>query len=288
MTRHDFPTRLHVTLGLLAAVIASFAAVGASSAGAAVPAPAWRIESVPNPTAFSSTDIIPNECAPCDKYQIRLTNAGGTPASNSSGGPITVTDTLPEGVTTSEFPRSGNREEEWACEPGGAGQTSITCTLEQPPFGPAAVGALKQAPALTVYTQVEAGVPANSVRPNLVTVKGGGAATVEKSVPTLLNPSSPLSFGLADFSSYLADLGGAADTQAAGHPNALRTSFDVVSAFNPVGNTFGATRSVEDVKEVVVDLPVGLVGDPQAAQQCPLHDLVSGAESSGCPAASQV
>ncbi len=68
--------------------------------------------------------------------------------------------------------------------------------------------------------------------PNVVKVQGGGGATVEEETPTLLNPSSPLSFGLADFGSYLADEAGLPDTQAAGHPSSLTTSFDVNSVVN--------------------------------------------------------
>jgi hypothetical protein len=282
MTRRGFPSRLHLTLGLLLVVIASFVAVGGSSAVAATPVPAWRVEAIANPTAFSASDTtqsLAGECAPCDKYELRITNVGGA---SSNGAPVKVTDTLPEGVTTSERP-SGNSEGEWECVPGGEGQTRIECTTST------VVGALKQAPSLTVDAQVEAGVPPNSMRPNVVKVEGGGAATVEASAPTLVNPSAALLFEFADFGNHLGNATGEPDTQAGGHPNSLRTNFDVVSAVNRAsGNFIEPTRSVEDVKDIVVDLPPGLVGDPQAAPQCPLHDLVSGATSSGCPGASQV
>lgn len=272
-----------VTTALLSSV-ALVAALGVTTApppaAAATPAPAWRIESVANPTAFSSTDTDTGNCAPCDKYHLRLTNVGGVP---SNGEPITVTDTLPEGVTTSNV-ESGNDEREWACRPEGEGNASIECTLEGHQ-----VDALEQAPSLTVYVQVSPSVAEDSRLVNSVKVEGGGAATVEASVATLVDPSAPLPFGLADFDSYLAEAAGAPDTQAAGHPNSLTTSFDLNSAVNvPSGNLTEPTRSVQDPKDVVVDLPAGFVGDPQAAQQCPLHALVTGATSSGCPAASQV
>ena len=242
------------------AVLGVLALFAVSSADAATPAPAWRIESVPIPTGG-------------DEYQLRITNVG---RAASNGEPITVTDTPPAGVTAS----GGTSEEhEWACAAGGQGPGSIECTTSN------TVGAFEQAPSLTVTVHVEPGV----LLPNVVKVQGGGGATVEEETPTLLNPSSPLPFGLADFGSYLADEAGLPDTQAAGHPSSLTTSFDVNSVVNlAYGSAGEATRSVQDVKDVVVDLPPGFVGDPQAAQQCPLHDLVTGATSSGCPAASQV
>ena len=275
------------------AVIGVLALFAVSSAAAATPAPAWRIESVANPTAFSSSDTThppAGECAPCDKYQIRLTNVGGAV---TNGEPITVTDVLPTGVTVSAKP-SGNgtsaEENGWECEPNPEG-SRIACTTHT---YDSRVGSLEQAPSLTVYVQVEPesgvpGVPANSTRSNLVKVEGGGAATVEANTPTLLNPSAPLPFEFADFGSYLADAAGTADTQAAAHPNSLRTSLDVVSAVNRAsGGDETPTRSVQDVKDLVIDLPAGFVGDPQAAQLCPLSQLVTGSTSSGCPADSQV
>jgi len=257
-----------------AMAMAMLFALAASSASAATAAPAWRIESVANPTAFSSNDTTEaqgGKCAPCDKYQIRLTNVGGVA---SNGEPITVTDTLPTGVTAGS---AGNSDEEWSCT------AKPECTTST------RVGALGQAPALTVYVQVDPSVPADSTGTNVVTVKGGGAAPVKAEVTTPLNPSTSLSFGLADFGSYLADLAGAPDTQAADHTNSLTTSFDVTSVANhATGGRATNTLATEDVKDVVVDLPPGFVGNPQATQQCPLNALVSSSFSSGCPAASQV
>jgi hypothetical protein len=236
---------------------------------------------VANPTAFSVSDATSGGCAPCDKYYLRITNVGGAA---SNGEPITVKDTLPAGVTTSASPLpSGNDEGEWACTPEGAGATRIECTTSN------TVGALRQAPSLTVYVQVTASAPAGSESPNVVMVEGGGAATVQRSFPTLLNPSARLPFGLADFDSYLADEAGLPDTQAAGHSESLTTSFDVTSAVNLAsGNLTEPTRPTEDVKDIVVDLPIGFAGDPQAAQQCPIHHLVLFSTGSGCPPASQV
>jgi len=242
-----------------------------SSALAATPAPAWRVESIANPQSF----------------ELLVSNLGDAHSTEEA---VTVTDTLPVGVGTSG--QSGDIEGFWACSSTVvAGHTVVTCTISGELLRllrPGISGTLAQLPALPVYVS-EGGVPVNSTLINTVKVEGGGAATVEQKSPMLLNPSSPLSFGLADFGSYLAEASGAPDTQAAGHPNSLTTSFDVNSAVNRAyGEPQTPTRSVQDVKDIVVDLPTGFVGDPQAAQQCPLHDLVTLTTSSGCPGASQV
>jgi len=270
------------------ALVGALALFAVSSADAATPAPAWRIESIANPTAFSASDI-EGGVEHVDKYEILVTNVGGAPIDEEA---VTVTDTLPTGVTTSSR-TAGNNEEYWQCTPAGADPTVVTCTISAELLHilkPGVSEALSQLPALSMYVEVEPGVPANSTASNSVKVEGGGAAAAEVKVPTSLNPSTPLTFGLADFSSYLGDAAGMPDTQAAAHPSSLTTSFDVTSAvsLDRVGGSSFPSYPTEDVKDVVVDLPAGFVGDPQAASQCPLHDLVATYLSSACPAASQI
>jgi uncharacterized repeat protein (TIGR01451 family) len=255
------------------------------SAMAAASAPAWRISDVPNPTAFSQSDIELGTAERTDKYEVLVTNIGGAAISEES---VTVTDTLPAGVTTSRT--AGNEEEYWQCTPSGAGQTVLTCTISAELvhlLKPGASEALSQLPGLNVYVEVEAGVSPNTTADNKVKVEGGGAAAAEATSATLLNPSTPLMFGLADFASILGEAAGMPDTQAASHPSSLTTSFDVTSAAS-LDREEPPSYPTEDVKDVVVDLPAGVVGDPQAVPQCPLHDLVATYESSACAADSQV
>ncbi|MGH2902121.1 MAG: hypothetical protein ACRDK7_00785 [Solirubrobacteraceae bacterium] len=292
MTPRGFSTRLHLTLGLGLLIVGIALVVCAPSAVAATPAPAWRIESVSNPTAFTANDIGAGE--PVDKYELLVTNVGGAPVGEEA---VTVTDTLPAGVTTSSRP-AGDNNGFWECSSSTvAGHTVVTCTISAEliatlqSYGYLAGRALAQLPALSVYVEVEPGVPANTTAGNSVKVEGGGVPTgAEVEDPTLVNPSTPLTFGLADFASYLADVAGAPDTQAAAHPNSLTTSFDVTSIAKLAGIEGSSEPSfpAEDVRDVVVDLPAGFVGDPQAAPQCSLHDLVATSQSSGCPAATQV
>jgi uncharacterized repeat protein (TIGR01451 family) len=260
---------------------------GVPSAMAATAAPALQISSVANPTEFSSTDSTACQGESCDRYELLFTNIGGAPITQA--GVLTVTDTLPSGVTTTS--RSpGDKEEYWQCS-GGEGQQVVTCTISDELLlllHPGASETLSQVPALTVYVQVQPGVPPDSTRTGSVTVSGGGAAPVSVAQATLINPSAATMFGVADFSSYLADLEGAPDIQAADHPNSLTTSLDVTSIANYPNGQASPTLPSEDVKGIVVDLPPGFVGNPQTAPRCALHDLVASSNSSGCSPASQV
>src|ERR1700688_153623 len=81
--------------------------VGGSFAWGDVPAPAWSVEAVAQPTSFSPADNEATRCGPnlpfsgCDRYNVVVTNIGTRP----SNGTVTVTDVLPEGMTASRLPR---------------------------------------------------------------------------------------------------------------------------------------------------------------------------------------
>jgi hypothetical protein len=75
-------------------------------------------------------------------------------------------------------------------------------------------------------------------------------------------------------------------TQAGGHPWRLTTTIQFTS--QEVKQGFGtiAVEPTRDVKDVVTDLPGGLLGDPQAVPRCPLRQLQKFVGS--CPASTQV
>ncbi len=73
--------------------------------------------------------------------------------------------------------------------------------------------------------------------------------------------------------------------RAGGHPWALKTSGEFTSEEITKGGA-DVVVPTRDPKDIVVDLPPGLLGDPQALPRCPLSQAVS-AELE-CPAATQV
>ncbi len=278
---------LFAAAGLVAAL-----AVSGALASAATPSVAWQLQSLSRPTHFQLADSENPHTQ--DRYTVSALNVG----SADSSGMVTVTDILPVGVTTSATPRgegegtetSGGVKSHWECTPG-AGNSVVACTSTVP------VPALTPTEAIEIPVSV-ASFEGGPLGANEVQISGGGApecggpsqpACASASSPTVLSAQTP-SFGLVNLSSSLVSSDGTSDTQAGDHPSALTTSFDLATA-----TTSGQRRldieSIEPVKQIVVDLPAGLVGNPQAAPSCSLSDLadtgffVPGRE---CAAATQV
>ena len=64
--------------------------------------------------------------------------------------------------------------------------------------------------------------------------------------------------------------------------------FDLTSKVNGEYGEGRAYSPIEEAKDVVVDLPLGLAGDPLAAPQCPEIDLLGQPGKTACPLASRV
>ncbi|HEY3864756.1 MAG TPA: hypothetical protein VGL54_01550 [Solirubrobacteraceae bacterium] len=259
---------------LFAFVAVAALAISSSQARAATAKPAWLVTPIAQPTHFREGDEgAAAEARTRDEYHLRVTNIGGA----ASSGTVEIVDTLPADVTAVQI-------EGEAALPTGSPfltcnsppATSVKCTF---------AAAVPTGAALTVeiYVNVGFGLPASVL--NLVEVSGGGAPTVSTSEQTQVSTTQP-SFDIDGFAFGIDDVSGATDTQAADHPNLLTTSFNFTTVHTTGAS--GAYPPVEDVKDVVVDLPLGFVGDPQAAPQCPASSLAEQEGVSLCPTSSQV
>ena len=76
---------------------------------------------------------------------------------------------------------------------------------------------------------------------------------------------------------------GPADTQAGSHPYAATVSFTLDSTLNEKGQI----EPVDDIKNLEVELPPGLVGDPTAVPRCTRRQLDEGFEGD-CPADTKI
>src|ERR1700722_6329129 len=92
--------------------------------------------------------------------------------------------------------------------------------------------------------------------------------------------SAAAQFGIAGFDGSVSNQDGSADTQAGSHPFAASTTI----VFNTKLNSAGDAVPDEHVKDIRVDLPAGLVGDPTTMPKCDDEALVG----ENCPVASQV
>lgn len=244
------------------------------SARAAVPAAGFTIDSFAIPSSFSAADTPAclSSTASCNAYRITVTNAG---SQASDGSPIVVSDSLPAGLTVQavSFFWSGLEADlsEEHCE---TLATPVQCTF---PIGLAPDETLE----MTVYVTVDPG--AASGLTNTATVSGGGAPTESMDNTDVIGP--PPGFGVSAFHAYIAGLDGGPDTQAGDHPYEFTTSIDLNNKVRVNPDTTTGPTSIEDVKDVVVDLPLGFLGNAESTPKCALSRLSS---LEGCPASTRV
>ncbi len=253
------------------------AAVAVAGMCGLLAAPVWAvsssagltIHSFATPNSFSEDQS--TECATlspvylhCDAYEVTVTNAGSQPTT----GAVTITDTLPSGLKVQQmrFRRSQVNLGE-VCK---AEALTVRC-----PF------AEELAPDETLQLIVEVTVQPGAAGSltNTASVSGGGTREASTSIHNEISSVAP-AFGVA-LSSYIAGVDGASDTQAGAHPYEMTTRIDLNNEFrvNPEG-LVGDT-SVHDVKDVVVDLPLGFLGSALATPMCTLAQL---AATQHCPA----
>ena len=100
----------------LFAVVLGMLSVGTAPAAAQAAGPAWAISSIALPTNFSQADSEGCNEVRCDAYFVVVTNVG----SQSSVGPLTITDRLPQGVVVEQIMHSH-------CS-GANGGSTVTCS----------------------------------------------------------------------------------------------------------------------------------------------------------------
>ncbi len=252
------------------------------------------------PTSFSAADDGNLGCeerpegsayASCDRYELAVTNVGDM----ASSGPVTVSDVLPEGVTTTHPPGGESETFEWACETEESGsQELVRCRTE------ASIGPLSPAGSIQIPVSISPTLAAGSSVTSDITVSGGGGREVSTSQSSLiaspLAPAPAMPFEPLGFGFTLLTGTGAVDLQAASHLGGLATAFTMPTADSMNGFAQGTAPRppiapepypVENFKQVVTELPAGVIGDALVAPTCSLSQ-VSDLGQNPCPAASVV
>ena len=235
-------------LARLAAVTFTVLALPAASAAAAAPAPAWTLSSVSAPTYFA-----PGDSSGTAHYEITLVNTGGAA---TDGSPITVTDQLPTGLTLDPSGASGSSYavsgsfSSLAC----SGGPTVACTLDE---------TLPPGTELQVDVPVDIAANAPASVTNAVTVSGGGAQEVSATEPTTISSTSA-GFAIQQFGFSATNADGYPALQAGSHPYQITTNLQLTTTEDASGNIV-ATQNMKDVN---VALPAGIIGDPQATPQC--------------------
>ena len=249
-------------------IMLALGALGVAGAGTAAAAPVLNLEIHHNETNFP-----PGGEA---EYWFDVMNVGST----ATSGPMTLSITLPEGLTR-KFARvnADSVGIGWNC-PGKAGESTIECTSK---------GSL---PRHSLSRGMVVGV---SVSPSaegelyaFATVEGGGSATPVGAVePTAISPEAAR-FGIvpASFTPDFFKSDGFTPVREAGaHPDLFVTPFD----FNTVrADTAGAAPEQKSaaarIHTLTVDTPPGFIGNPTAVGECTQAQLTVGQ----CPDSSQV
>jgi len=255
-------------VGLLAFAVA---ALLACISGAAWAAQGWEIVSISNTTVRAGDELT---------YSVEVFDRAEDP---SDGTPVTVTLTLPSGMTGVSF------EDVFAGFDCGSvtGLSVITCTSPATAFP-------DQRMRLLVTAAVDPA--ARGVKTAGFDVSGGGLASGTTADPVTVSAVPP-SFGIDAFDGQVDDTAGAAYTQAGGHPASLSTALDFNTATdtsptpNPFQPIIGPNQPIEPVKDIIVDLPPGLVGNPTTADECTSGELANALGAVPrplCPATSQV
>ncbi len=266
-----------LTLASVLAALAVAVMMGAASADATVaPAPRWDAQLIAQPTNFK----VGLYGETTNAYEVVLTDIGGAPPS----GPVKVVVKLAPGVTVELVEEAFNGDSlPWStdCEPA-AEATEVVCNVP----GVVRHGA-------DFFFRVAVSNTAASVLTSEVEVEGGGAPTLHKAFSTFVS-SEKAPFAITDFSSTITGPAGEGDAKAGDHPTLLNTLLTapmetVFNAGEELPVYFPPRGAVRNDKDIVVDLPAGVVGNPTAAPRCPIQVfLAQQPATDNCPPGSQV
>jgi uncharacterized repeat protein (TIGR01451 family) len=257
------------------------------------PAPGWALTGRSYPTVFAPGSQ--------GTIEIDVLNIG----QEASSGTVTVTDTLPAGVTATEAGAFNHVEAEaagepivqgfWDCKGNGpgnsvAGASIVSCTNDPVGLPTIAGGAgppnLIRSPnrqpgvAIRVEATGTAGTEANHV-----TVAGGGAVGPFSVEDPVVVGSGPPTFELVDSDVLFSNADGTIDSQAGSHPYEMIVNLDLSNLLElPTGEGVPEIYPVGEPRTIEVELPPGLVGNPAAIPQCTRGQFL-GAE---CPPTSQI
>jgi uncharacterized repeat protein (TIGR01451 family) len=252
-------------------VLGVFCASASASASVGVPGAGWELtaSTVPAHISPGGTGLI----------YIDVYNIGAA----SSSGTVTVTDTLPEGLTATAAsgPYNPRGFAAWGCSIEAGGKI-VACTRTAPvPPGELQNegGANEPADYLEVTVRAEAG--AARTGSNVVRIEGGGAPVPASVTDQIVTSSALPGFGFAEYDGWASNADGTVDTQAGSHPYDFTISFEL-NTYNETPEN--AVKAPDDARNIAVSVPPGIVGNPTAVSQCPREVF----DNYECPVRTQV
>jgi hypothetical protein len=235
---------------------------GSEAASGAGPAPSLRLTTIASPTVLHPT------IGKKGKVAVVLENVG---AANAEG-EIDLKADLPAGLTVTGIVSlpSGTCE-----QTGGEALCHITESVVPSGFF-----------AISVFFEVTGNVGAGPLVSHVSTTGGGAPPAASEASIRVGNEHETGPPGIAHFGFEATGPAGEPVTQAGAHPNFLTTSL--------VFNTINAEalnepyKPVQPPKDIVFYLPLGMLGNPTVASQCPSSLVEVEPSRTGCPPSSRV
>jgi hypothetical protein len=269
-----------MTARMLTAVLAAGACLAIAAPTALADAPALKLTATSQPTNFAPGVEATGQgdfATFVPQYNVLATNVGTAPTS----GPITFTDTLPEGLTVDGAVFKGPGLPGGFDSPCAVSGQEVTCEY---PFSLQP----NKAAQFVIAVDVAADAPASVVNP--VSVTGGGAAEARTTTTTTISSAAaPFEYlsGPTGLSIAATGLDGAAATQAGSHPGQVTIDIGLPSRLkqNADGASTNALFSSSYLRQVETNLPRGMVANPSTA---PVRCTEAQLETERCPDASAV
>jgi hypothetical protein len=257
---------IHAVLGVVLLVLCFFGLMSVSAL-AVVEAPGWHVFDRVGPTNLP----------PGGEGEIFLYVYDTGAVATGEG---TLVDTLPSDLTL--VPGS---EGAGGLECAGVGTHVATCTVPSLLPSTAATALVQDQDGIRFVLPVKVAPDAEGTAANMVTVTGGGAFHPAVNTVPVKYSSAPAPLGFENFESWFTNANGTADTQAGSHPY----DFTVEMSFSSIakrGTEYLEYPSGGEPRDIIVNLPPGIVGDPGAVPQCTRREFDGGnGESPGerCP-----
>jgi hypothetical protein len=175
-------------------------------------------------------------------------------ASTDASIPVSIADKLPPGLEAVAIEGLAGDTSGLDAGPVECSLGTVTCHFsgELPPYE-----------LMEIHVSVVVRPGASSGEQNVATITGGGAAA-SKTASQLLQIGGGKRFGVEDYKLTPENIGGSLDTQVGSHPFQLTS----VVTLNHEASAEGPIKLVGLPKDIVSELPTGLVGNPTPFSQC--------------------
>jgi hypothetical protein len=204
----------------------------------------------------------------------------GDASVNGEGTPVVLQDSLPPNLEAIGIAAIGPGPEADFQDPTPfvCSVTSLSCTFRE-------VVAPYDEVEMRITVRVLSG--ASSSEQNTISVAGGGAQRTSYSRRVQIG-EGPVAYGLDDWRLRAEEEGGALDTQAGSHPFQVTGTVSINQGpdLAPLTQRKADVQPVRLSKDIITDIPAGLIGDPVPIPRCPTTLFITevGFRENKCPA----